>query len=118
MGLPQADLSVMRAAARPSKFTLGEPLAIGFVPCPGRGQLVGSVNRAAGLPLMGSPFRGSNGRWQAVVEFDDASYPCNQYEMLGGLGRGVVWSAHSQGEGPSMGEERIKFNRPCKFACG
>jgi hypothetical protein len=48
IGLPQADLSVIRAAAKPSKFTFGEPLAMGLVPCPGNGPAVGSVTRAAG----------------------------------------------------------------------
>jgi hypothetical protein len=51
IGLPQADLSVMRAAARPSKKTSGDPETIGLVPCPGNGHEVGSVTRAAGFPL-------------------------------------------------------------------
>lgn len=55
IGLPQADWSLFRAAARPSKMTLGEPVTIGLVPWPGSGQAVGSLTRAAGLPLMIGP---------------------------------------------------------------
>lgn len=51
-GLPQADVSLIRAAGRLSKKTFGEPVAIGFMPWPGTGQEVGSVWRAAGFPLM------------------------------------------------------------------
>lgn len=40
MGLPQADLSVIRAAARPSN-DVGGAAAIGFVPCPGKGAVGG-----------------------------------------------------------------------------
>ena len=47
---PQVHVSLTRAAARPLKKTSGEPLAIGLVPWPGRGQVVGSVRRAAGFP--------------------------------------------------------------------
>lgn len=47
----------IRAAASPSKLTSKETLTIGLVPCPGRGQLVGSVKRAAGFPLMEVPFQ-------------------------------------------------------------
>lgn len=50
IGLPHALLSFWRAAAKPSKKTSGEPAAIGLTPWPGRGQEVGSVTRAAGLP--------------------------------------------------------------------
>lgn len=52
IGLPQADVSLIRAAGRLSKKTFGEPVAMGFVPWPGMGQEVGSVWRAAGFPLM------------------------------------------------------------------
>lgn len=52
--LPQVHLSSLRAAARPSKNTLGDPDAIAFGPCPGMGQLVGSVMRAAGFAMIDS----------------------------------------------------------------
>ena len=43
IGLPQDDVSLIRAAGRLSKTTFGEPVAMGFVPWPGTGQEVGSV---------------------------------------------------------------------------
>lgn len=52
IGLPQAETSPCRAAGRPSKTTSGEPWAMGLLPCPGTGQVVGSVTRAAGFPLI------------------------------------------------------------------
>ena len=51
IGLPQAEVSPCRAAGRPSKTTSGEPWTMGLLPCPGTGQVVGSVTRAAGFPL-------------------------------------------------------------------
>jgi len=41
------QVSPFRAAASPSKNTSGEPEAMALGPCPGIGQLVGSVIRAA-----------------------------------------------------------------------
>ena len=52
---PQVQESPRRAAARPLKKTSPEPLAIGLVPWPGMGQVVGSVTRAAGFPDMNTP---------------------------------------------------------------
>ena len=52
---PQVHVSPRRAAARPLKKTSGEPLAIGLVPWPGSGHVVGSVTRAAGFPDMCIP---------------------------------------------------------------
>lgn len=49
--LPQVQVSHLRAAARPSKNTSGDPEAIAFGPCPGIGQEVGSVIRAAGFAM-------------------------------------------------------------------
>lgn len=99
MGLPQAGLSVIRAAARPSKFTLGEPLAIGIVPCPCRGAIGGTVARAAGLPLTGSPFQGF--KWRAgKLSLNSTMRPAHRGVMKcsDGVGRGVVWGAHSLGK--------------------
>lgn len=50
--LPQVQVSPLVAAARPSKKTSGDPDAIAFGPCPGIGQLVGSVIRAAGFAML------------------------------------------------------------------
>lgn len=52
--LPHVQVSPWRAAESPSKKTSGEPVAMGLVPCPGSGQLEGSVLRAAGLAEMTS----------------------------------------------------------------
>lgn len=52
---PQVQVSPRRAAARPLMKTSPEPLAIGLVPWPGMGQVVGSVTRAAGFPDMNTP---------------------------------------------------------------
>lgn len=52
--LPQVQVSPWRAAESPSKKTSGEPVAIELVPCPGNGQLEGSLLRAAGLAKMTS----------------------------------------------------------------
>lgn len=52
--LPQVQASSFRAAASPSKNTSGEPEAIALGPCPGIGQLVGSVMRAAGFAMFDS----------------------------------------------------------------
>jgi hypothetical protein len=52
--LPQVQASPFRAAASPSKNTSGEPEAMALGPCPGIGQLVGSVMRAAGFAMFDS----------------------------------------------------------------
>ena len=49
--LPQVQVSPFLAAARPSKNTSGDPDAMALGPCPGIGQLVGSVMRAAGFAM-------------------------------------------------------------------
>jgi hypothetical protein len=92
-------LSVIRAAARPSKFTLGEPLAIGFVPCPGKGQLVGSVTRAAGLPLTGRSFsRFQMGAGRLSLNSTMRAAHRGVMKCSDGMGIGVVWRAHSLGK--------------------
>lgn len=61
--LPQSLRSPFLAAARPSKKTSAEPVAIGFLPWPGSGQAVGSVTRAAGFAISESilsKFRSAN----------------------------------------------------------
>ena len=52
IGLPQAETSLCLAAGKPANRTLGEPATMRLVPWPGSGQAVGSVTRAAGLPLI------------------------------------------------------------------
>jgi len=52
--LPQVQVSSFRAAASPSKNTSGDPEAMALGPCPGMGQLVGSVMRAAGFAMFDS----------------------------------------------------------------
>jgi hypothetical protein len=52
--LPQVQVSPLRAAASPSKKTSGDPEAMALDPCPGMGQLVGSVIRAAGFAMFDS----------------------------------------------------------------
>lgn len=49
--LPHVQVSPLRAAARPSKNTSEDPEAMALAPCPGIGQVVGSVTRAAGLAM-------------------------------------------------------------------
>lgn len=49
--LPQVQESPLRAAANPSKNTSPDPEAMALAPCPGIGQLVGSVIRAAGFAM-------------------------------------------------------------------
>jgi hypothetical protein len=49
--LPQVQMSPLRAAASPSKKTSEEPEEMALAPCPGIGQLVGSVIRAAGFAM-------------------------------------------------------------------
>lgn len=52
MAWPQPAASPRRAAGRLLNSTSGEPDVMAGVPCPGMGQEVGSLRRAAGLPDM------------------------------------------------------------------